>query len=39
MRRLGQAGDVAPMVAILVSPKNGSITGRPLGIRGGLSMV
>jgi NAD(P)-dependent dehydrogenase (short-subunit alcohol dehydrogenase family) len=39
MRRLGQAGDVAPMVAMLVSPKSGWITGRTLSIRGGFSMA
>jgi NAD(P)-dependent dehydrogenase (short-subunit alcohol dehydrogenase family) len=39
MRQLGQAGDVAPMVAMLMSLKNGWITGRTLSIRGGLSMV
>jgi NAD(P)-dependent dehydrogenase (short-subunit alcohol dehydrogenase family) len=39
MRRLGQVGDVVPMGAMLVSPRNGEITGRTLSIRGGLSMV
>jgi len=39
VRRLGQAGDVAPMVALLVSPKSGWITGQTLSISGGFSMV
>jgi len=39
VRRLGQAGDVAPMVALLVSPKSGWITGLTLSINGGFSMV
>ncbi|MFY9757350.1 MAG: SDR family oxidoreductase [Pseudolabrys sp.] len=39
VRRLGQAVDVAPMVALLVSPKSGWITGQTLSISGGFSMV
>lgn len=39
VRRLGQAGDVAPMIAMLVSPKSGWITGQTLSISGGFSMV
>ena len=39
VRRLGQAGDVAPMVALLVSPKSGWITGQTLSISGGFSMA
>jgi len=39
VRRLGQAGDVAPMVALLVSPTSGWITGQTLSISGGFSMV
>jgi len=39
VRRLGQAGDVAPMVALLVSPNSGWITGQTLSISGGFSMV
>ena len=39
VRRLGQADDVAPMVALLVSPKSGWITGQTLSISGGFSMV
>ncbi|MGB6996150.1 MAG: SDR family oxidoreductase, partial [Pseudolabrys sp.] len=38
-RRLGQAGDVAPMVALLVSPTSGWITGQTLSISGGFSMA
>jgi 3-oxoacyl-[acyl-carrier protein] reductase len=39
VRRLGQAGDVAPMVALLASPQSGWITGQVLSISGGYSMV
>jgi 3-oxoacyl-[acyl-carrier protein] reductase len=39
MRRLGQAGDVAPMVALLASVHGGWITGQVLSISGGYSMV
>ena len=39
VRRLGQAGDVAPMVALLASPHSGWITGQVLSISGGYSMV
>jgi 3-oxoacyl-[acyl-carrier protein] reductase len=39
VRRLGQPGDVAPMVAMLVSPHGGWITGQVLSISGGYSMV
>ena len=39
VRRLGQAGDVAPMVALLASPHSGWITGQVLSISGGFSMV
>jgi 3-oxoacyl-[acyl-carrier protein] reductase len=39
LRRLGQAGDVAPMVALLASPHSGWITGQVLSISGGFSMV
>jgi 3-oxoacyl-[acyl-carrier protein] reductase len=39
VRRLGQPGDVAPMVALLVSPHGGWITGQVLSISGGYSMV
>jgi len=39
VRRLGQAGDVAPMVALLVSPNSGWITGQTLSMSGGFSMV
>jgi len=39
VRRLGQAGDVAAMVALLVSPNSGWITGQTLSISGGFSMV
>ncbi|MGC1234727.1 MAG: SDR family oxidoreductase, partial [Xanthobacteraceae bacterium] len=37
--RLGQPDDVAPMVALLVSPHAGWITGQVLSISGGYSMV
>ncbi len=39
VRRLGQAGDVAPMVTLLASPHSGWITGQVLSISGGYSMV
>jgi 3-oxoacyl-[acyl-carrier protein] reductase len=39
VRRLGQAGDVAPMVALLASPHSGWVTGQVLSISGGYSMV
>jgi NAD(P)-dependent dehydrogenase (short-subunit alcohol dehydrogenase family) len=39
LRRLGQAGDVAPMIALLASPHAGWITGQVLSISGGYSMV
>lgn len=39
LRRLGKADDVAPMVAMLASPRSGWITGQVLSISGGFSMV
>jgi 3-oxoacyl-[acyl-carrier protein] reductase len=39
VRRLGQTEDVAPMVAILASPRSGWITGQTVSISGGFSMV
>lgn len=39
LRRLGQPGDVAPMVALLASEHAGWITGQVLSISGGYSMV
>ena len=39
LRRLGLASDVAPMVALLASPRSGWITGQVLSISGGYSMV
>ena len=39
VRRLGQAGDVAPMVTLLVSQHGGWITGQVISISGGFSMV
>ena len=39
VRRLGQVGDVAPMVTLLASPSSGWITGQVLSISGGYSMV
>jgi len=38
-RRLGQPDDVAPMVALLASPRSGWITGQVISISGGYSMV
>ena len=39
LRRLGQPGDVAPMVALLASAHAGWVTGQVLSISGGYSMV
>lgn len=39
IRRLGQPGDIAPMVTLLASPHSGWITGQVLSISGGFSMV
>jgi NAD(P)-dependent dehydrogenase (short-subunit alcohol dehydrogenase family) len=39
LRRLGRAGDVAPMVTLLASPHAGWITGQVISISGGFSMV
>jgi 3-oxoacyl-[acyl-carrier protein] reductase len=39
VRRLGLPDDIAPMVAMLVSPHAGWITGQVLSISGGYSMV
>jgi len=39
LRRLGRAGDVAPMVALLASDGGGWITGQVISISGGYSMV
>jgi 3-oxoacyl-[acyl-carrier protein] reductase len=39
LRRLGRPDDVAPMVALLVSPHGSWITGQVLSISGGYSMV
>jgi NAD(P)-dependent dehydrogenase (short-subunit alcohol dehydrogenase family) len=39
LRRLGLAGDVAPMVILLASPHAGWITGQVISISGGFSMV
>jgi 3-oxoacyl-[acyl-carrier protein] reductase len=39
LRRLGLASDVAPMVAMLASPRSAWITGQVLSISGGYSMV
>lgn len=39
LRRLGRAGDVAPMVALLASDRGGWITGQVISISGGFSMV
>ena len=39
MRRLGQATDVAPTVALLASPHGGWITGQVISVSGGYAMV
>ena len=39
LRRLGQADDVAPMVALLASDHASWITGQVISISGGFSMV
>jgi NAD(P)-dependent dehydrogenase (short-subunit alcohol dehydrogenase family) len=39
LRRLGQSGDVAPMVTLLASAGGGWITGQVISISGGFSMV
>jgi len=39
LRRVGLASDVAPMVAMLASPRSAWITGQVLSISGGFSMV
>ena len=39
VRRLGQPGDIVPMVTLLASPSSGWITGQVLSISGGYSMV
>ena len=39
VRRLGLPDDVAPMVALLASPRSGWITGQVISISGGYSMV
>ena len=39
LRRLGQSGDVAPMVTLLASDHGGWITGQVISISGGFSMV
>jgi 3-oxoacyl-[acyl-carrier protein] reductase len=38
-RRLGLPDDIAPMVALLASPRSGWITGQVISISGGYSMV
>ncbi len=39
VRRLGQPGDVAPMVTLLASDQGGWITGQVISVSGGYSMV
>lgn len=39
LRRLGQPGDVAPLVTLLASPHGSWITGQVMSISGGFSMV
>ena len=39
LRRLGQPGDVAPMVALLASDQGSWITGQVISVSGGFSMV
>jgi len=38
-RRLGQPGDIAPMVTLLCAPSSGWITGQTISVSGGFSMV
>ena len=38
-RRLGQPGDVAPMITLLASPHGGWITGQTISVSGGYCMV
>jgi 3-oxoacyl-[acyl-carrier protein] reductase len=38
-RRLGQADDIAPTVALLASPRSGWITGQTISVSGGYCMV
>jgi NAD(P)-dependent dehydrogenase (short-subunit alcohol dehydrogenase family) len=38
-RRLGQADDIAPTVALLASPRSGWITGQVISISGGYCMI
>jgi 3-oxoacyl-[acyl-carrier protein] reductase len=39
VRRLGQATDIAPTVALLASEHGGWITGQVISVSGGFSMV
>jgi NAD(P)-dependent dehydrogenase (short-subunit alcohol dehydrogenase family) len=39
VRRLGMPNDIAPMVALLASPRSGWITGQVISVSGGFSMV
>ena len=39
VRRLGQPGDVAPLVTLLASPHSGWIIGQVISVSGGFSMV
>jgi NAD(P)-dependent dehydrogenase (short-subunit alcohol dehydrogenase family) len=39
MQRLGEAGDVAPLAALLLGPESGWITGQVFGIDGGRSTL
>ena len=39
LRRLGQPGDVAPIVTLLASDAGGWITGQTISVSGGFSMV
>ena len=38
-RRLGQPGDIAPMITLLASPHGGWITGQVISVSGGYCMV
>jgi NAD(P)-dependent dehydrogenase (short-subunit alcohol dehydrogenase family) len=39
LRRIGQASDIAPMVAFLASNEASWITGQVISVNGGFSMV
>jgi NAD(P)-dependent dehydrogenase (short-subunit alcohol dehydrogenase family) len=39
MQRLGEADDIAPLAALLLSSEAGWITGQSVGVDGGRSML